>query len=107
MIDNELKPCPFCGCEDMVICDKGTDWSIYCWDCGAVGPIRKSRSDVISTWNHRIKETQDCKNCEWHDDFSGACCNGLSENRADFTDDESWCGQWENNNDKSEDNNNG
>ena len=26
-----------------------------------------------------------CSNCKWHEDFSGACCNGDSEYRADFT----------------------
>ena len=25
-----------------------------------------------------------CEGCIWHDDFTWACCNGNSENRADF-----------------------
>lgn len=36
-----------------------------------------------------------CKNCEWHDDFTWACCNGDSENCADFTDNDDWCEVYE------------
>ena len=36
-----------------------------------------------------------CKNCTYHDDFTGACCNGGSEHRADFTDDDDGCDKWE------------
>ena len=32
-----------------------------------------------------------CKRCKWHDQFSGVCCNGDSEYRTDFTDDDFSC----------------
>ena len=35
-----------------------------------------------------------CKTCDWHDDFSWACCNGDSPYCADFTDDNSTCNNW-------------
>jgi hypothetical protein len=38
-----------------------------------------------------------CKKCKFHDDFTGACCNGYSEHCADFTDDEDSCRHFENN----------
>lgn len=56
MADN-IKPCPFCGSEDIVVCDKGDAWSLYCWDCGAIGPTEKHRSDAIDAWNHRIENS--------------------------------------------------
>lgn len=36
-----------------------------------------------------------CGNCKWHDDFSGACFNGESEYRADFTTSAFSCEKWE------------
>lgn len=36
-----------------------------------------------------------CQNCEWHDDFSWVCCNGLSVCRGDFTDNNNSCSEWE------------
>lgn len=36
-----------------------------------------------------------CSTCKWHDSFSWVCYNGLSERRADFTDPEDMCKEWE------------
>lgn len=36
-----------------------------------------------------------CGNCKWHEDFLGACCNGDSEYRADFTGSDFVCDKWE------------
>jgi hypothetical protein len=36
-----------------------------------------------------------CATCDHYDDFTGACCNGNSEHRADFTDDGDVCREWE------------
>lgn len=36
-----------------------------------------------------------CKTCAWYEDFNGVCCNGWSENRADFTEPEDVCDEWE------------
>ena len=38
---------------------------------------------------------QSCKICRWWEPFSGACCNGNSENRADFMNGDDTCDQWE------------
>lgn len=40
-------------------------------------------------------EAKCCATCKWHDDFTGACCNGDSEYRADFTGPEHVCEEWE------------
>lgn len=43
-----------------------------------------------------IKENlEKCKTCKWHDDFSWVCSNGLSDEVADFTDNEMHCRHWE------------
>lgn len=36
-----------------------------------------------------------CATCRWYEDFQGVCCNGDSEHRADFTDPEDGCEEWE------------
>lgn len=41
------------------------------------------------------KSEPSCGSCRWHDAFSWACFNGLSEHRADFTDPEDSCKEWE------------
>lgn len=38
---------------------------------------------------------KNCKNCKWYEPFNGVCCNGSSEHRADFTDPEDSCKEWE------------
>lgn len=36
-----------------------------------------------------------CGTCRRHDEWTGACTNALSPNRADFTDEEDTCEAWE------------
>lgn len=42
-------------------------------------------------------ETKFCATCKWYEDFQGVCFNGGSEHRADFTDPEDGCDEWEGN----------
>lgn len=42
-----------------------------------------------------IESEKQCSNCRWHGDFTGACCNGDSEYRADFTCSDFVCDKWE------------
>lgn len=37
-----------------------------------------------------------CATCQWHEHFTGACCNGDSDHRADFTSPDDSCPQWGN-----------
>lgn len=41
------------------------------------------------------RERGNCGNCKWHDDFSGVCCNGDSDFRAEFTATDDKCEHWE------------
>lgn len=36
-----------------------------------------------------------CCNCKWYEPFQGVCFNGDSEHRADFTEKDDTCGEWE------------
>lgn len=47
-------------------------------------------------WSVELNESmKTCSTCRWHEDFSGACCNGDSDYRADFTDSGFACDKWE------------
>ena len=36
-----------------------------------------------------------CCTCKWYAEFEGVCCNYESENCADFTSMDDYCGLWE------------
>jgi restriction alleviation protein, Lar family len=70
MDDVELKPCPFCGEEDIrssLGCDDdGTYtendevWGLYCSNCDVEFHTFHSRKEVIEKWNRRIGELDEC-----------------------------------------------
>ena len=40
--------------------------------------------------------TKRCATCDWYAEFEGVCCNGDSEWRGDFRDNDQGCEHWEN-----------
>lgn len=53
MIEIELKPCPFCGSDD-VICDMFEDvYFVECWDCCAKVESCNGLEDAVAGWNAR------------------------------------------------------
>ena len=62
---NELKPCPFCGSEKLVILEEVAYGNILnyavCCDfdhggCGATSGYRISEKEAIEAWNRRVDE---------------------------------------------------
>lgn len=61
---SELKPCPFCGSEDIKIsppCNDAPegDLSLDCWDvtcryCGCSSPFAATEDEMFERWNKRI-----------------------------------------------------
>jgi Lar family restriction alleviation protein len=56
-----VKPCPFCGYEDVEIDEVGVgEFAVDCPECRAIGPICDTVMEAISFWNDRRNhETQD------------------------------------------------
>jgi Lar family restriction alleviation protein len=58
--DKELKPCPFCGGEDLdivslaVVMDRDW-WTVDCNDCAISGPMGLGEEKAIKSWNTRAK----------------------------------------------------
>ena len=51
----ELKPCPFCGCDDVQIIDQGNFSFVECEGCLAAFYQREACciEDNIAAWNRR------------------------------------------------------
>lgn len=51
--EEELKPCPFCGNDDISLDDDG-NWFVYCmsFDCASIECVDKERA--IEAWNRRV-----------------------------------------------------
>ena len=47
-----LLPCPFCGSDNIDIW-KG-EFSLYCVDCGAIGPEAPNATEAVKRWNSRF-----------------------------------------------------
>lgn len=53
MSEIKLKPCPFCGSED-VTCDRFEDvYCVECWDCSAKVESYNGLEDAVAGWNAR------------------------------------------------------
>ena len=58
-MDKELMPCPFCGCEDIVVMRDPTiifeRYFAMC-DCCYVQIHRGTHEEVIEAWNRRVND---------------------------------------------------
>lgn len=54
---NKLKPCPFCGRENLIIIfDDYNNSAVFCNKCGAEGPLKGTEEGAIEAWNRRTEE---------------------------------------------------
>lgn len=55
-----IKPCPFCGSEDVtidyVMTPTGRCINVLCCDCTACGPMVGAEPEAIAAWNQRAGE---------------------------------------------------
>ena len=59
---NQLKPCPFCGSDDVEVYDrdcrlteKAWGFRAHCVGCGIDGPEHNSEAEAIDLWNTRTE----------------------------------------------------
>lgn len=66
----EIKPCPFCGSDDLGLLqirkplpdfeDMGGDWEVYCRDCETMFIFQKAtKAQLIERWNKRGVRTNE------------------------------------------------
>ena len=57
----ELKPCPFCGSDDVYLVNAssdGNEWGVVCRDCDVWADNRlmdMTKEQAIELWNRRVK----------------------------------------------------
>ena len=54
----KLKPCPFCGSDDLEIYIKGTGrrkYAVCCNTCDARGERTKIKEEAATAWNRRVE----------------------------------------------------
>lgn len=59
---DELKPCPFCGGEDIALVNirpLKDLWGIWCIDCQASFPLFNTEQKAIKAWNRRCEHETD------------------------------------------------
>ena len=53
---NEIKPCPFCGSNSLIIESNNSYFRINCGKCECHGPKEDTYEKAISAWNRRAEE---------------------------------------------------
>ena len=58
---DELKPCPFCGSDELIICEstKREYYFVNCYYCGAESGGCAKRKDALAEWNKRAGDLND------------------------------------------------
>lgn len=50
-----VRPCPFCGDDEIHLVEEGGIHWCCCTSCGVEGPARDSRSGAVAKWQARFK----------------------------------------------------
>ena len=56
-MNDELKPCPFCGGTPIVSGCDDTLWSVICKKCAASIDYNETKQEAIEEWNRRVQPT--------------------------------------------------
>lgn len=55
MAEKKLKPCPFCGCREIITQNPYDEWVVYCAECGSSTAYFDFRVDAEKAWNRRAE----------------------------------------------------
>lgn len=64
MMNQELKPCPFCGSNHILFREQVGAYEIYCPECDASAGIRKTFEDAAEAWNRRESKGEKNDSCD-------------------------------------------
>lgn len=56
-MNDELKPCPFCGGTPIVYGRDGTQRIAICNECNASTDFKETECEAIEAWNRRVQPT--------------------------------------------------
>ena len=49
----KLKPCPFCGSDDIELSTGLAEYWAFCHDCTATTSMERTQEEAIQVWNTR------------------------------------------------------
>lgn len=59
-MSNEMKPCPFCGCDRIALSSVlnygRAIYKFLCWKCGAVSGCSETKEGAVRLWNRRTRK---------------------------------------------------
>ena len=61
---SDLKPCPFCGSDDIELLTRGNHEWYECWPCRGNGPYKNTTNQAVEAWNQRAEALKP-KVCRW------------------------------------------
>ena len=67
---SEIKPCPFCGNENVEANDRRIYAQVTCGRCDAAGPCCNDLEEAIERWNHAPRVEEEPK--------MGKCCKNFN-----------------------------
>lgn len=68
--DKPIKPCPFCGSEEVdIVLNDIDNYYVLCIGCGSCGRDEKRVEKAIAAWNCRDvgEKITRCGSCRWRD----------------------------------------
>jgi len=88
-MSEELKPCPFCGCEIILNGSYTIEHPHFfggsCDNCEAIGPIKSNKEEGIKAWNARTDQWQPIETAPKDGSQIDLWCEGkLSSERRPF-----------------------
>lgn len=66
----EIKPCPFCGSDDLCVFELSDNSCVGCRKCYSYGPNGKDEENAIERWNSALRKEdaemeKSCGNCKY------------------------------------------
>ena len=91
----EIKPCPFCGSENLSVGGFGN--YIKCKNCGTAGPDGSTLNEAFDKWNSALRKEdvemeKNCANCTYN---LGGYCSGVLPYKSFRVNDDLCCNNWE------------
>ena len=93
----EIKPCPFCGNEDLAVLELSDNSCVRCRKCYSYGPNGKDEENAIERWNSAprkedVEMEKNCANCTYNLD---GYCSSVPPYRSFRVNDDLCCTDWE------------